>query len=134
MSLSAFALALMTAAAAQTPAATLPQEPQLSAEILVAGDAAEAVTRLEREAAFTPYDPAILINLGVAYAQAGDAANAREAFKAAAAASETVQLVTASGDQTDSRTLARRGLRMLESGALAAAAPEGSPARLTLGR
>lgn len=130
--LTAFALVLMSAAA-PAEAAVAAAEPQLAAEILVAGEPSEAIARLERELAFAPYDPAILINLGVAYAQAGDEARSREAFKAAAAASESVQLVTANGTEMDSRSLARRGLRMLENGDLAANTAN-APARLTLSR
>lgn len=115
MSLTLLALALTAAAPVMSaPAATYTDEPQLAAAILVSGEPAEAIARLERERELTPYDPAILINLGVAYAQAGDEAKAHDAFIDAASASQTVQVVTADGTQTDSRTLARRGLRMLE--------------------
>lgn len=115
MSLTLFALALTAANPVMSaPAATYTEEPQLAAGILVSGEPAEAIARLERERELAPYDPAILINLGVAYAQAGDEAKAHDAFIDAARASQAVQVVTADGTQTDSRTLARRGLRILE--------------------
>lgn len=115
MSITLLALALTTATPVMGAAPTmLTAEPQLAASILVAGKSDQAITMLERERDITPYDPAVLINLGVAYAQAGEEAKAHEAFMAAASASQTVQVVTADGTHTDSRTLARRGLRMLE--------------------
>ncbi len=115
MSLTLFALALTAANPVMSaPAAAYTEEPQLAAGILVSGEPAEAIARLERERELAPYDPAILINLGVAYAQAGDEAKAHDAFIDAARASQAVQVVTADGTQTDSRTLAHRGLRILE--------------------
>lgn len=115
MSMTLLVLALTTAnPVASAPAAMYTEEPQLAAGILVSGQPAEAIAMLEREHELTPYDPAILINLGVAYAQAGDEAKAHDAFIDAARASQSVQVVTADGTQTDSRTLARRGLRLLE--------------------
>jgi hypothetical protein len=127
MPLPVLAAALLAAAPAPVMIA---QEPQLAADILVAGQSADAIARLERERALAPYDPAVLINLGIAYAQAGDENRAREHFKAAAGASQMVQVVTADGTSTDSRDIARRGLRMLERGDFAMARAKGE--RLTL--
>lgn len=125
MALTAFAAALLTAAAAPAAAATtaLPaEEPQFAASILVAGEAQQAIAALKHELAFEPANPALLINLGVAYAQAGDIARARAAFRDAARASAPMQVVIADGTQTDSRSLARRGLRILEGERYALAA------------
>ncbi|MFM7350600.1 MAG: hypothetical protein ACKO01_14125 [Erythrobacter sp.] len=124
MSLAALTAVLLAAApVVQAPAAVAPammgEAPELAADILVGGRHAEAITRLERERAVAPWSAPVLINLGVAYAERGDTIRAREAFRDAAGASETVKVVTADGTQTDTRTLARRGLRILERGALA---------------
>lgn len=120
MSVTLLALSLMGAAApaAATPAAAA-AEPMLAADILVAGRHGEAIKRLERELSFEPWNPALLINLGVAYAEAGDVARAREALRDAAGASRPMQVVTLDGTQTDTWTVARRGLRILARGGVA---------------
>lgn len=116
------------AAAAMTLAAAAPlqaQEPagDLAAATLASGHEAEAIRMLERERARTPGDAAILINLGIAYAQAGDEARAHDLFEAALGADEVILLRTAAGDETDSRRLARKALRMLRDGEFRARAP-----------
>jgi len=52
-------------------------------EQLAAGDTATAISHLEQALSKTPGDPALLINLGTAYARAGRMEEARDAFRAA---------------------------------------------------
>lgn len=85
---------------------------------LVAGNDGAAITVINRQPDRGD-DPARLINLGVAYARMGDADRARAMFRAAHTAPERVELETAAGEWVYSRVLARRGLAMLDSGALA---------------
>lgn len=123
MSLIAFALALsVTTHSAPAPHAMLAEAPELAAQTLAAGRADEALATLEKASAATPHDPAVLINLGIAYAHAGEEAKARAAFEQALACHEVVELDTADGTATDSRKLARKAIRMLESGAFRPAA------------
>lgn len=107
MSFTALALAL----AAATSAA-----PDLGAQSLAAGSADQALLMLEPASVAAPRDPAVLINLGIAYAQKGDDARARAAFEAAAASDEVVELDTVDGNVTDSQRLARKALKMLARG------------------
>jgi predicted Zn-dependent protease len=128
MSLTALALAVLAAApgpgalvlpalAAPAPATLqLGEAPELAARTLAAGRSDEARTTLERASLADPHDPAVLINLGIAYAQAGDEAKARAAFAKALACEEVIELDTADGGTTDSRRLARKALRMLDRG------------------
>lgn len=120
MSVAVFALAL----AAATPLAGAPVDPvyafadspELAAQPLAAGQAKRALATLEKARAADPHDAAVLINLGIAYAQAGDEAKARDAFEQALACHEVVELDTADGNATDSRRLARKALKMLARG------------------
>jgi Tfp pilus assembly protein PilF len=83
---------------------------------LVAGRSEQALATLEKASAADPHDAAVLINLGIAYAQAGDEAKARAAFEQALACDEVIELDTADGTSTDSRRLARKAIKMLERG------------------
>jgi len=117
MFLSAFALALTVATPSPVaPVARLSETPELAAETLAAGRADEALAMLEKASAARPHDAAVMINLGIAYAHAGDETKARAAFEQALACHEVVELDTASGVATDSRRLARKAIRMLERG------------------
>lgn len=121
MSLSFLALALaaaspLAAAAADSARAAPEAAPELAARTLAAGRAEQAVATLEQASAADPRDAAVLINLGIAYAQTGDEARARDAFRQALACEEVVELTTAEGVATDSRRLARKALKMLERG------------------
>lgn len=118
MSLIAFALALTAASPIDVPAAQMQTAPagDLAAETLAAGREDEALAVLQRAAAANPHDPAVLINLGIAYAHKGEEAKARTAFEAALTCHEVVELDTADGTATDSRRLARKALRMLARG------------------
>ena len=106
-------------AAAPTPAATVMPVAamgELAVQPLAAGRGDEALAVLEKAAAANPHDPAVLINLGIAHAQAGDDAKARAAFEAALACHEVIELDTADGTATDSRRLARKAIKMLDRG------------------
>ena len=121
MSLAFLALALAAAsplasAAVDSARAAPEAAPELAARTLAAGRAEQAVTVLEKASAADPRDAAVLINLGIAYAQTGDEARARDAFRQALACEEVVEITTAEGTATDSRRLARKALKMLERG------------------
>jgi tetratricopeptide (TPR) repeat protein len=125
MSVTAFAIAMIAAAPlAAAPMADAPvarmqssaQQGDLAAHTLAAGREDEALAVLQRASATNPHDPAVLINLGIAYAHKGDDAKARAAFQSALTCHEVVELDTADGNATDSRRLARKALRMLERG------------------
>ena len=117
MSFTALALALVAATPlAGAPSAMLAEAPEFAARTLVAGRAGDALATLETASAADPHDSAVMINLGIAYAQAGNEAKARAAFVQALACHEAVELETANGGTTDSRRLARKAIRMLERG------------------
>ncbi|NBB26117.1 tetratricopeptide repeat protein [Porphyrobacter sp. SLTP] len=130
MSVTAFALALIAATPlAGAPAAHL-KDPELAVQPLAAGRAEQALATLQKASAADPHDAAVLINLGIAYAQAGDEVKARDAFEAALACHEVIELDTADGTATDSRRLARKAIKMLERGEFRAPAMRGE--QLTL--
>jgi Tfp pilus assembly protein PilF len=124
MSMTAFVLALIAAPVPQAPlaiqnevqmqSATAGEE--LAAQPLAQGRSEKAIAMLEKASAADPHDAAVLINLGIAYAQMGDEAKARTAFEQALACHEVVELETADGSATDSRRLARKAIKMLERG------------------
>lgn len=119
MSFTAVALALVAASplpAAPVSAVMLAEAPELAVQPLASGRAAQALATLEKASAADPHDAAVLINLGIAYAHAGDDAKARAAFERALACHEVVELNTADGSATDSRRLARKAIKMLERG------------------
>lgn len=104
--------------AAEDAAAKLPQEEaQLAAAEIADGKQNEAIAILEKERDANPNDPALLINLGIAYAQIGKVEKARALFNAALTDSDVIELDTADGETTDSRRLARKALKMLDKGA-----------------
>lgn len=126
MSLTALALALFAAnPSAGVPAAMLGEAPELAAQTLATGRAEEALSTLQKASAADPRDPAVLINLGIAYAQAGDEAKARASFQQALASPDATELLTAGGAVTDSRKLARKAIRMLDRGEFRGAARTG---------
>lgn len=129
MSVTIFAIALFAATPLADLSAVQLQPPvpasELAVQPLAAGRGDEAIAVLEHANAADPYDPAVLINLGIAYAQTGNEAKARTAFRQALANDVVVDLDTADGTATDSRRLARKALRMLESGELRAVGARG---------
>lgn len=88
----------------------------LASTALAGGHAVDAVELLRAELERDPNDPALLINLGIAYAQMGDEAAAQSHFKAALTSPEVIELDTADGRTTNSRRLARQAMVMLERG------------------
>jgi len=88
----------------------------LASDHLAKGQAFTAIDSLEKSVKEAPQDPALLINLGIAHAQAGDASMARTMFERALVSREPVELETADGGVIDSRRLARKAIRMLERG------------------
>lgn len=128
MSLIALALALVVAnPSVGAPSARLTDAPELAARTLSAGRSDEALATLEKASIAAPHDAAVLINLGIAYAHAGQEAKARAAFEQAIACHEVIELDTADGTATDSRRLARKAIRMLDRGQFrTAVAPVGT--------
>lgn len=117
MTLTALALALVAATpAVPVPAPMLTAAPELAVQPLAAGRADQALAALEQASIAQPRDAAVLINLGIAYAQKGEDAKARAAFEAAMACEEVIELDTADGSVTDSQRLARKALKMLARG------------------
>ncbi len=106
--------------AAERPARSI-QADSLASDILANGNAATAIATLERSVEADPNDPALLINLGIAHAQVGEAETAHSMFERALLSSEPLELEIAEGTSTDSRRLARRAMRMLERGEFTAA-------------
>ena len=104
----------------QSPSQAESGAADLAAQSLAAGHGDAALATLQRASAADPDDAALLINLGIAYAQQGDDAKARAAFEAALACDAVVELETADGSATDSRRLARKALKMLSRGAFRA--------------
>lgn len=103
--------------AAQSPAQTLDAaDAGLAAATLFEGESVRAIALLRAELEEHPGDPALLINLGIAYAQGGNDAEARQSFESAMASRDMIELETANGGITDSRRLARRALSMLDRG------------------
>jgi tetratricopeptide (TPR) repeat protein len=86
---------------------------------LASGDTAAAISKIEKDSAEDADHPARLINLGIAYARAGRADDAKAMFNAAVRSEQRYRLETASGDWMDSRDLARRALAMLDKGEFA---------------
>lgn len=99
--------------ASTSPAA---QHTALEADQLAKGRPQNAILALEERVEAAPEDPALLINLGIAHAQAGDSGRARALFERALVSSEPTALETAEGTVIDSRRLARKAMRMLERG------------------
>ena len=129
MSITVLAFALIAATPLDAPDALRLSPPaqmsDLAAQPLVAGRGEQAIAVLETASAAEPHDAAVLINLGIAYAQAGYETKARAAFEAALACHDIVELDTADGTATDSRRLARKAIKMLERGEFRPASARG---------
>lgn len=130
MSVTAFAFALIVTVPLAQPTAAHLQAPaaisDLAAQPLAAGRGDQALAVLEKATAADPHDAALLINLGIAYAQMGEDAKARTAFEAALNCHEVVELDTADGTATDSRRLARKAIKMLDRGEFRSAGVKGA--------
>lgn len=66
-------------------------------------------------------DPAKQINRAIAHARRGETELARQHFQAVVDKREITELETSTGEWIDARTIARRGLAMLDQGAFASA-------------
>lgn len=99
-----------------TPGAEPPtiEQREVAYDALAAGRADDAIRAIEAQLAADPDDPALLINLGAAYARKGDAARAAKAFEAAIASDTRYELELADGTWSDSRHAARRALATLQ--------------------
>ncbi|MDF1834878.1 MAG: tetratricopeptide repeat protein [Alteraurantiacibacter sp. bin_em_oilr2.035] len=93
---------------------------EVAYEELLAGDDAAAITVLEAELAQNPGDPAVLINLGAAYARIGNWERAEHYYSTARDGQREYQLELANGRWLDSRDAARLALASVELEALAA--------------
>ncbi|MDR7101932.1 hypothetical protein [Croceicoccus sp. BE223] len=87
---------------------------------LVDGRDAEALHKLEQSALVQAGDPAALINLGTAYARAGEEAKARASFAAAMASRDRYVLELADGTWVESKVAARMASAALGAGAVLA--------------
>ena len=110
------------AAAAQltsTPGAepTTIEQREVAYQEIATGRADEAIRTIEARLATDSDDPALLINLGAAYARRGDTARAAQAFQAAIDSDTRYELELADGTWTDSRKAARRALEALQRSA-----------------
>jgi tetratricopeptide (TPR) repeat protein len=97
-----------------------PAPADVAYEELAAGRTEGAIASLEASLRETPGDPALLINLGTAYARAGRLEEARDAFRAAIAAEDRYRVQLADGSWEDSRKIARLALDSLDRTAFAA--------------
>lgn len=113
-------LALAPAAAvAETASET--DRVDVAFEALAEGRTAEAVVQLQQNGGVEEGDPAVLINLGTAYARQGRIDEARAMFEAAMTSSERYDLELADGSWVDSRMAAKMALANLpESGSATA--------------
>lgn len=107
-------LAALAFATATTPSAAANAQNiatrDVAFEDLADGREAKAIARLQAGLRQNPGDPAILINLGTAYARQGDRENAARSFRAARDSSVRYRLELADGSWADSREAARRAL------------------------
>lgn len=105
--------ALLAPGAALAETATAPQQIDVAFDALAAGRTSEAVARLQQGGGAEAGDPAVLINLGTAYARQGRIAEARAMFEAAAKSGKRYDLELADGSWVDSRKAARMALSSL---------------------
>lgn len=98
-----------------TPGAEPPttEQREVAYEDLAAGRTAQAIRAIEARLEADPDDPALLINLGAAYARQGDAARAAKAFQAAIDSDTRYELELNDGSWVDSRRAARDALDTL---------------------
>ncbi|MEO1729904.1 MAG: tetratricopeptide repeat protein [Pseudomonadota bacterium] len=113
------AIVALLLSGAQAQENTPVESNSLASETLANGEAKRAIEALERSVEEAPEDPALLINLGIAHAQAGSSDKARALFDRALVSPEPIELETADGKTTDSRRLARKAIGMLERGEFA---------------
>lgn len=110
----AVALAAAFIAAPAIAETAEPDRVDVAFEALAEGRTAEAVAQLQRNGGEQATDPAVLINLGTAYARQGRMEEARAMFEAAMTSSERYDLELADGSWVDSRRAAKMALANLE--------------------
>lgn len=108
------ALMLAQASTAAPIASTGVETHEVAYETIASGQARAAIEALEMARAENPGDPALLINLGAAYAAVGEYALAEQAYRDALASEDRYELELANGDWIDSRQAARLALLSLE--------------------
>ena len=113
--LAALAAAAQLTSTPGTEPSTVQRE--VAYEAMATGHADDAIRAIEAQLAKNPDDPALLINLGAAYAKRGDATRAAQAYQAAIDSDTRYELELADGSWTDSRQAARRGLETLQRNA-----------------
>lgn len=108
---------LLVAQAGPSAATTQPdiETHEVEYETIVAGEARQAIERLEAVRAENPGDPALLINLGAAYAAVGEYELAEQAYRDAIASDDRYELELANGDWIDSWHAARLALLSLKN-------------------
>ncbi len=119
---------ILAALLAAQPETSLPgpdlemiEHKQVSYDALINGETQRAIAALEARLLDEPADPALLINLGAAYAQAGRTERAAAAYRAAIDSPTRYQLELADGRWLDSRRVARMALDRLATRAELAA-------------
>src|SRR5690606_12298099 len=90
-----------------------PEQIDVAFEALAEGRTADAMVQLQASHEQQASDPAVLINLGTAYARQGRIEEARQMFQAAMTSSERYELELADGSWVDSRVAARMALANL---------------------
>ena len=84
-------------------------------DALVAGDNQRAISQILSGETVSRRDPALLINLGQAYARTGRTAEAAELFTRAIESRESVELILADGRIMDSKEAARQAFSKLKT-------------------
>jgi Flp pilus assembly protein TadD len=113
----AIAFAVMAGLAAVPAAAETAAEPDrvdVAFEALAEGRTADAMVQLQASHEQQASDPAVLINLGTAYARQGRIDEARKMFEAAMTSNDRYDLELADGSWVDSRVAARMALANLQ--------------------
>jgi Flp pilus assembly protein TadD len=90
------------------------EQREVAYEDIAAGRTAQAIRTIKARLETDPDDPALLINLGAAYARQGDTARAAEAFQAAIDSETRYELELNDGSWVDSRRAARHALETLQ--------------------
>jgi len=116
------AIAVLALLAGSQPITSVPgpeievtEQKEVAYEALMGGQADRAIAQLEARLVQEPEDPALLINLGAAYAQLGRTERAAAAYEAVLDSSTRYDMELADGRWVDSRRVARMALRQLGS-------------------
>lgn len=99
---------------AAAAAATAQPVPDVAYTQMMRGEDGAAIARIAAESG--TYDPAKCINVAIAHARRGESELARKHFQAVIDQRDVIELETSTGQWIDARTIARRGLAMLDRG------------------